>query len=102
MDSLVIGGKEIHDFQLDLAHAHIADPSGRLGGRGKRIEVSGKSQSLPALEKMLVIEVYDDLPTLALTGTSYKNLGSENSPKNCRDRNTSSRPATSTPTHIFS
>jgi alpha-galactosidase len=79
-DSLSSGNTEIHDFQLDLAHARITDPSGRLGNRGKRVVVSGKSQSNPNLEKELTIEVYDDLPNLALTSTSYKNLGSADIP----------------------
>src|SRR5712671_1303125 len=79
-DWLVTGGKEVGDFVLDLAHARVGDASGRLGSKGKRVEISGKSRSMPMLEKSLVIEGYDDLPNLALTSTSYKNLGAADIP----------------------
>ena len=79
-DSVVSAGKEISDFVLDLANARITNASGRLGPKGKRVEISGKSQSVPALEKNFVIEVYDDLPNLALTSTTYKNLGTTDIP----------------------
>lgn len=79
-DSVTSGGKEISDFVLDFANVRITTPSGRLGAAGKRVEVSGKSQSLPTLEKTLVIEVYDDLPALAFTSASYKNLGTTEFP----------------------
>ena len=68
-DYLVSGGREIRDFMLDLDHAKVSSASGRLGARGKRIEVSGKSQSSPSLQKTLAMEVYDDFPALALTTT---------------------------------
>lgn len=79
-DSVVSGGKEISDFVLDFANARVTDASGRLGLRGKRVEISGKSQSVPTLEKHLAIEVYDDLPNLALASTSYKNVGTTEIP----------------------
>ena len=75
-DTLVSGGKEIGDFVLDLEHAKISNASGRLGALGKRVELSGKSASSPAIEKTLMIEVYDKFPSLALVSTSYKNAGS--------------------------
>src|SRR5215471_1749208 len=74
-DEVVSDGKPTHDFVLDLSKARVTNPSGRLGAIGKRIEVSGKSQSMPRLEKTLAIEVYDDLPGLALASTSYKDVG---------------------------
>ena len=74
-DSVTSGGRAIRDFVLDLDHAKVADASGRLGAKGKRVEVSGKSQALPSLEKTVAIEVYDDFPNLALSSVSYKNVG---------------------------
>jgi alpha-galactosidase len=74
-DTLVSGGKDIHDFVLDLSHARIGEASGRLGALGKRIEVPGKSASTPALESTVFIEIYDDFPTIALMSTSYRNSG---------------------------
>lgn len=79
-DSVVSGGKEIGDFLLDFASARVTNASGRLGPIGKRVEISGKSQSIPALEKEIAIEVYDNLPSLALTTVSYKNLGTAEIP----------------------
>ena len=79
-DSLMSSGKEISDFVLDFANARVTNASGRLGPEGKRVEVSGKSQSVPTIEKNIAIEVYDNLPNLALTSTSYKNLGTDEIP----------------------
>jgi len=75
VDYLLSGGKEIQDFALDLDQAKVGDASGRLGGSGKRIEVSGKSLSIPSLEKTVALEVYDNFPNLVLSSTSYKNAG---------------------------
>jgi alpha-galactosidase len=74
-DSLVSAGTQIDDFVLDLSKARITSATGRLGAAGKRIEVSGTSRSAPGLEKTVAVEVYDDLPSVALASTSYKNLG---------------------------
>jgi len=74
-DYVVSGGKEIRGFVLDLDHARITDASGRLGASGKRIEVTGKSQSIANLERTVALEVYDSLPNLVLASTSYKNTG---------------------------
>lgn len=75
-DSVVSNGKDINDFELDFNHVREAAVSGRLGTKGKRIEVAGKAASAPGLVKNVVVEVYDDLPNLALTTVSYKNVGS--------------------------
>ena len=79
-DVLVSEGKQIGDFALDYGNARVSAPSGRLGAAGARIEVRGKSQSIPTLEKDLTIEVYDDLPNLALVSVSYNNLGTTDLP----------------------
>jgi len=73
-DALVSNGKEIRDFVLDLAHARVSEASGRLGARGKRIELSGRVFSA-SYEKTVIVEAYDDFPNLALASTSYKNSG---------------------------
>lgn len=72
---VVVGGKEIEDFALDIDHAKVTESSGRLGARGKRVEVTGKSPSVSGLEKTVSLEVYDDFPNLALASASYKNTG---------------------------
>src|SRR5450432_1523742 len=50
-DYLVIDGKELRDFTMDLAHPRISVPSHRLGALGKRIEIQGISRSQPAIHK---------------------------------------------------
>jgi len=74
---VVIGGVEFDDFKLDFTQAKTSDAEGKLGGRGKRIEIPGRSASDEAsgLAKTLTVEVYDDFPNLAVTTVSYKNTG---------------------------
>jgi alpha-galactosidase len=79
-DTLITAGKEIRDFKMDLDHAKVSDASARLGKKGKRIEFTGQSTSLPALQKTMTIEVYEDFPNLALSSTSYKNTGNADIP----------------------
>ena len=74
-DSITSDGHGISDFILDLDHAKTSDASGRLGAKGKRVEISGKSRSLPSLEKTVAIEVYDDFPQILLSSVSYRNSG---------------------------
>ncbi|HET7207886.1 MAG TPA: glycoside hydrolase family 36 protein [Terriglobales bacterium] len=78
-DAIVSGGKEIADFDLDLAKARVTEASDRLGA-GKRIEVSGMSRSVPSLEKTIAVEVYDSLPHVAFSSTVYRNTGSTEIP----------------------
>lgn len=75
LGSVLVAGREIHDFQFDLAGAKISHASARLGAKGQRVQVSGKSESFPSLEETVIIEVYDAFPNLALTSVSYKNTG---------------------------
>ncbi len=77
-DSVTGGGKETGDFALDFDHVKITEARGKIGPRGKRIEVTGRSGGgrEPALEKTLAVEVYDDFPNLALAAVAYKNAGS--------------------------
>jgi alpha-galactosidase len=74
-DYLVIDGKETRDFEMDLAHAQIADATHRLGQSGKRIEIKGASKSMPGIAKTVSVEVYDNFPSLALVTAAYKNAG---------------------------
>jgi len=77
VEAVVIDGKDVRDFVLDFEQARIVDTSHRLGTSGKRIEISGKSNSHPEIQKTVVIEVYDDFPTLAVSTTAYKNTGTQ-------------------------
>src|SRR5581483_1550316 len=65
---------EVADFARALAHAQVAEASGKLGAAGKRVSVRGQSPST-GLEEVLTIEVYDDFPSLALVSASYQNKG---------------------------
>jgi alpha-galactosidase len=76
-DYLVSGGKEIRDFVLDFHHVKVSEARGKLGSRGKRVELTARTsgRSGPLIEKTLAVEVYDDFPNLALTSMAFKNLG---------------------------
>lgn len=78
-DYLVVGGQEIRDFAFDFDHVKVSEAKGKLGARGKRVEIIGKSsaEGAPSIEKTLAVEVYDDFPNLALTTVSFQNTGSE-------------------------
>src|SRR5208282_5150973 len=63
--SVTTSGKEIRDFVFDVSHPVQSTPQGKLGERGKRIEIGGKSAT-SGLEATLAVEVYDDFPNVAL------------------------------------
>src|SRR5580704_2175203 len=72
--SVVAAGKEVKDFVFDLGHAQTSAPEGKLGSRGKRIVIQGKSP-LTGLELALAIEVHDEFPNIALLSSSIRNAG---------------------------
>jgi alpha-galactosidase len=74
-DSIVHDGKEL-DFIPDFAQAKVLESVGKLG-RGKRVEIPARPLA-PAgvgIERMLVVETYDDFPNLAFVSSTYKNFG---------------------------
>jgi alpha-galactosidase len=77
-NSVTVAGKEFADFNLDFDHVKVSAATGNIGVQGKRVEITGRSTtgSGSALEESLVFEVYDDFPSLLVTSTSYKNVGS--------------------------
>ncbi len=77
-DYLWSSGKEIRNFALDFDHVKVSDARGKVGPRGKRIEVKARSsdEAAAGIERTLAVEVYDDFPNLALTTAAYKNVGS--------------------------
>src|SRR5512146_390752 len=75
-DFVVSGGKQIDDFRLNLAAAKVTEGAGRLGAKGKTVEVSGPSASIPSLRKVLTIEVADEFPAIAFASVAYRNTGS--------------------------
>lgn len=77
-DDLSAAGKEIRDFAFDFDRVKVTDAQGKIGARGKRVEITARSsgQGAPRVEKKLAVEVYDDFPNLALTTVVYKNVGS--------------------------
>jgi alpha-galactosidase len=75
-DSIVHAGKEL-DFVPDFSRAKVVDSVGKLG-RGKRVEIPARPLA-PAgvdIERLLIVEAYDDQPNIALVSTTYKNVGS--------------------------
>ncbi len=77
-DSLLVDGEEIRESNYDFQHVKVSDASGKIGSRGKRVEITGHSLTNAGteIEKTLAVEVYDDFPNLALTTFAYKNAGS--------------------------
>jgi alpha-galactosidase len=73
--SITIRGQEVSDLVLDLTHAIVTDAHGKIGKLGKRVEVGATSPST-GVQETLVVEVYDDLPTMAFSSVSFKNTGS--------------------------
>src|SRR2546426_6337783 len=67
----------VRGFTLDFEHAKVSEAQGKLGARGKRVEIKGRSSGVNSteIEKMLAVEVYDDFPTLAVASVAYKNSG---------------------------
>ncbi|MGB2676253.1 MAG: alpha-galactosidase [Candidatus Acidiferrum sp.] len=72
-----VAHKQLPDLTLDLAKAKISEAQGKLGTRGKRIEVPGNSPST-GLQETLVLEVYDDFPELAIVSATFTNGGQKN------------------------
>lgn len=76
-DAVTVSGKPMTSFALDFSNVKITDAHGKLGPRGKRIEITGKSSGAVegTVEKTLAIEVYDDFPNLAVATESFRNAG---------------------------
>jgi alpha-galactosidase len=74
-DSIIHDGKEL-DFIPDFAQAKVLESAGKLG-RGKRVEIPARplAPSGVDIERMLVVEAYDDFPNIALVSSTYKNVG---------------------------
>jgi alpha-galactosidase len=73
---LIAAKTAVKDITRDIEHAQILDATGKLGATGKRIEIKGRSASTD-IEETLVLEIYDDFPSLALLSASYTNAGSK-------------------------
>jgi alpha-galactosidase len=67
-------GKELPSAIFDVEHAQISAPHGRLGAIGKRIEITGQNAS-GDLQESLIVEVYDEFPSVALVSASVRNSG---------------------------
>ena len=74
-----IANKQYPGTNLDLAHAEVRDPTGKLGSLGKQINVKGKIPGTD-LEETVTVEVYDGFPRLALLSATLRNAGSADVP----------------------
>lgn len=73
-DFVVRAGKSVH-CSLDFAHLKISDAAGKMGV-GKRVEIPGEALGAGAkLQRVLILEIYDDFPNLLLSTTEYRNSG---------------------------
>ena len=76
-DSVIHDGKEL-DFIPDFSQVKVLESAGKLG-RGKRVEIPARplAPSGVNLERMLVVEAYDDFPGITFVSSTYKNVGTE-------------------------
>jgi alpha-galactosidase len=74
--AVTAAAKELPDVVFDVAHPQISAPHGRLGTRGKRIQLSGNNPATD-LEETLAVEVYDEFPSVALVSVSIRNAGEQ-------------------------
>ncbi len=74
--AVTAAAKELPDVVFDVAHPQLSAPRGRLGTRGKHIELTGKN-STAALDETLLVEVYDEFPSVALVSVSIRNSGKQ-------------------------
>jgi alpha-galactosidase len=74
-ESLTLDGKLIHRFRFDFSRLRVTRATGGIGTRGRRVEITGRAEEAP-ITVTLGVEVYDDLPSVAITTASFKNLGS--------------------------
>lgn len=71
---ITASGQQIRDFVFDVSHPVLSAPQGKLGVRGKRVEIGGKS-ARSALGATLTIEVHDEFPMVALVSATIRNTG---------------------------
>jgi alpha-galactosidase len=69
---VTMGGKRLADATFDVLHPQISDPHGRLGTRGKRVELAGQNAA-GDVQETLVVEVYDEFPGVALVSAALTN-----------------------------
>jgi alpha-galactosidase len=75
-DYLVSGGKDVQ-FTPEFSQAKVLEAQGKMG-RGKRVEIPARPLSPGALsvQRILTLEVYDDVPSVILSTVEYRNTGS--------------------------
>jgi hypothetical protein len=74
-DYIVQQGNDL-EFVPDFGAAKVLEATGKLG-RGKRVEIPAHPLAPAgiAVERTMVMEVYDDFPNIALVSVAYKNVG---------------------------
>jgi alpha-galactosidase len=70
--TISVANKEYPGVQLDLVHAEVREPSGKLGRLGKQVTVRGQISGV-GLEETITLEVYDAFPQLALLSATLRN-----------------------------
>jgi alpha-galactosidase len=71
---VTLAKKDFGGVDLDTAKANVRDATGKLGGSGKQVDVSGKIPGTE-LEETLTLEVYDSFPSMALLSLRLRNAG---------------------------
>jgi alpha-galactosidase len=73
--SVTLNGEELNDFRFDLSKAQLSPTQGQIGGKGRRVDLQGRSPQA-SLEATLEVEVYEDFPQVAFLSASFRNAGS--------------------------
>ena len=77
----MLQGKALESSFQIFASTRILESNGKLG-RGKRVEIPANPATAAgvSLDRTLVVEAYDDFPSIALVSTTFKNTGSTDLP----------------------
>jgi alpha-galactosidase len=75
-ESVIVSGSVINHFRFDFDHVKVSQPRGKIGARGRRVEIIGRDRGNPTpINVTLAVEVYDDFPSVAITTAAFKNAG---------------------------
>lgn len=72
-DTIEVNGRSVAGSAFDAPRVKISDAEGKLGSRGKRVELRSVDYA-DGLERTVTAELHDDFPSLLVTTTAYKNL----------------------------
>ncbi|MGH9432042.1 MAG: alpha-galactosidase [Terriglobia bacterium] len=77
-ESVTVNGNVVDHFDLDFDHVRISRPQGKIGLRGRRVEITGRaSAGSTPMTMTLAVAVYDKFPSVAITSAAFENAGTD-------------------------